>query len=260
MKPVILLTLAALVIAAAASASIAWHEVTGDVVILGEYHDNPLHHQRQRDAVIEINPKAVVFEMLTGEEAIALAKVPRSQEAMEAATEGFHWSNIRDYAGVLSKSENIIGAALPREQMRTAFEQGAAAVFGPKADTYGLTQALPEAEQTARQEAQFNAHCQAMPLEMMTGMVAAQRLRDAHFARTVIAALDTYGSPIILITGNGHARNDWGVPIYLKRVRPDLTVFSYGQGENDISPPGTYDALIPDAPAPDRADPCAAFN
>lgn len=241
-------------------ASVVWWEFKGDVLIIGEFHDNPRHHQRQQNAVNEIAPKAVVFEMLTPEEAKLLADVPRDPAAIEAAIAGFHWTSISDYAGVLSRSSVIIGAALPREDMRAAFSDGAASAFGQDAARYGLTELLPEEQQKAREALQFEAHCAAMPLEMMGGMVEAQRLRDAAFARAVIAAVDTHGTPVVLITGNGHARIDWGVPAYLARVRPDLNVEAIGQGEDGVSPAGLFDFEITDAPRPDRADPCAAFQ
>jgi uncharacterized iron-regulated protein len=241
-------------------ASVVWSEFDGDVLILGEYHDNPHHHARQQNAVTQISPKAVVFEMLTPDEAAQLQDTARTKEAMTAATDGFHWSNIADYAHILASSDVIIGAALPREDMRKAFTEGAAAVFGTNAADYGLTDPLPEAEQSAREQLQFAAHCEAMPLAMMGGMVEAQRLRDASFARAVLQAIDTYGAPVILITGNGHARTDWGVPAYLARVRPDLVVESVGQGEARVAPEGTFSWVHDHAFVPEREDPCKAFQ
>ncbi|WP_172839409.1 ChaN family lipoprotein [Tateyamaria omphalii] len=237
-----------------------WADFDGDLLILGEFHDNPTHHAEQAKALRAVDPKAVVFEMLTPKEAEALAVTPRDPDSMIAATDGFHWSNIADYADVLAASAVIVGAALSRDDMRGAFTDGAAAVFGPQSGAYGLTDPLPEDEQATRELAQFDAHCEAMPLEMMGGMVAAQRLRDAAFARTVIDALDTYGSPVVLITGNGHARMDWGVPLYISRVRPELDVTSVGQGERQEPPEGVYSWTLNGAASPDRGDPCAVFN
>ena len=250
----------AILFAAVAAASVVWSEFDGDVLILGEVHDNTRHHRQQLDAVNEIKPKAVVFEMLTPDEARQLANTERTSEAMADATQGFHWGNIADYAGILSNSTVILGAALSREDMRAAFGEGAARVFGADASVYGLTESLGDEEQTAREELQFDAHCEAMPRDMMGGMVEAQRLRDAAFARAVIKALDTYGTPVVLITGNGHARTDWGVPVYIAKARPDLKVESVGQGEDGVPPAGTFDWTLNDAPRPDRGDPCAAFR
>lgn len=231
-----------------------------DVYILGEVHDNPQHHAVQARLVAELDPAAVVFEMLTPEEASALRSVPRDADAMAEAVAGFHWDNIADYAEVLAESPVILGAARDSETVRAAFADGAAAVFGSDAAEYGLDTALQEAERTQREALQFDAHCEAMPRDMMAGMVEAQRLRDAAFARAVVAAVDAHGTPVVLITGNGHARADWGVPAYLARVRPDLGVFALGQGEAGAAPQGDFATVLADAPAVDRPDPCAAFR
>jgi uncharacterized iron-regulated protein len=179
---------------------------------------------------------------------------------MLQAVEGYHWGNIADYAHILSVSPNIVGAALPRETVRAAFADGAAAVFGAEAATYGLMSPLPDNVQAQREDLQFSAHCEAMPRDMMGGLVEAQRLRDASFARAILDAIETHGRPVVFITGNGHARTDWGVPAYLQEVRPDLAVTSVGQGENDVRPQGSYSWTIQDAPSPARKDPCAAFQ
>ena len=260
LKSVICAAVVTLPTAAHLFAATDWSDFAGDVLILGEFHDNPTHHAVQADAARIIAPTAIVFEMLTPAEAQSLADVPREQSAMVAATEGFHWSNIADYADVLAASPVIIGAALPREDMRASFQAGAAEVFGAEAETYGLTDPLAEEEQSIRELMQFDAHCAAMPLEMMGGMVEAQRLRDATFAQAVIAAHDTYGGPVLLITGNGHARLDWGVPAYLNRVRPDLAVTSVGQGERQEPPEGVFSWTLNGAQSPDRGDPCDAFG
>ncbi|MEM8653944.1 MAG: ChaN family lipoprotein [Pseudomonadota bacterium] len=255
-----LAAVATLSMAALASAATDWSDFSGDVLILGEFHDNPTHHAEQAKATRLVAPKAVVFEMLTPDEAAALADTPRDPDSMITATEGVHWTNIADYADVLAASPVIVGAALSRDDMRAAFAKGAADVFGPGADAFGLTDPLPEDEQTIRELGQFDAHCEAMPLKMMGGMVEAQRLRDASFARTVIDTIETYGSPVILITGNGHARMDWGVPLYLRRARPDLEVTSVGQGERQEPPDGVFSWTLNGAPSPDRSDPCAVFT
>ena len=56
------------------------------VVIIGEIHDNPTHHQTQAALVAKLAPKALVFEMLTPAQAEASRGVDRSDAvAMEAA-------------------------------------------------------------------------------------------------------------------------------------------------------------------------------
>ncbi len=251
-----LITAAALCVAAFAFAE---SHAGVDIVVLGEVHDNPFHHATQLDWLREVAPTAVVYEMLLPGEAAALHATARNAEAIKAATQGFHWQNIADYSDLLAASPVILGAALPRDQVRRAFSEGAAAVLGSGGAAFGLTTALPPDQLAARMDQQFAAHCEAMPRDMMGGMVEAQRLRDAAFARAVLTALDEHGAPVVLITGNGHARKDWGVPALLAQARPDLIVFSLGQTEEGAALQGTYD-LIADAPRPDRDDPCRAFK
>ena len=88
-------------------------------------------------------------------------------------------------------------------------------------------------------------------------MVAAQRFLAAHFARGVLEALDADGAPVILITGHGHARTDWGVPVALQFARPDLAVYAVGITEGDTGIP--FDHVIETTPA-EREDPCAVFK
>ena len=231
-----------------------------DVYVLGEVHDNPEHHAVQARFVSEASPTAVVFEMLTPDEAASLGPVPRESGAMAAAVAGYHWDNIADYADILAASPVIVGAAADRETVRAAFADGAAAAFGDEAERYGLDAPLAEVELATREDLQFAAHCEAMPEELMTGMVEAQRLRDAAFARAVIGALEQHGPPVVLITGNGHARTDWGVPHYLAQAWPGLSVFALGQGEGGAAPDGDFDAILTDAPRVDRPDPCTVFR
>ena len=67
-------------------------------------------------------------------------------------------------------------------------------------------------------------------------------LRDAALARAVVKAMDATGGPVAVITGNGHARRDQGIPAVLAAAAPDLTVLSIGQIEGPV---GTGAALRP---------------
>jgi uncharacterized iron-regulated protein len=133
-------------------------------------------------------------------------------------------------------------------------------VFGAEAGGYGLDQPLPAEEQAARELEQAEAHCDALPEELLPGMVAAQRLRDAGLARAVVEAMSATGGPVAVITGNGHARRDWGLEVYLSHAAPELSVLSVGQLETppeEDDPP--FDLWLVTEPA-EREDPCAVFR
>lgn len=240
----------------------------GEIVIIGEIHDNPTHHLNQAELVARWAPAAIVFEMLSPAQAQAVKGLDRQDEkAMAAALQwaGTGWPDYRLYHPILAASgtAEIFGAALDRARVRRAIAEGAAPVFGPEAARFGLATPLTEAEQTAREAGQMAAHCDALPPEMLPGMVEAQRLRDASFAQTALAALQKTGGPVVVITGSGHADKLRGIPAALAAASPKTVVFSIGQLEDtqgkempDTAPP--FDRWIITAPTP-RDDPCLGF-
>jgi uncharacterized iron-regulated protein len=234
------------------------------IVILGEIHDNKSHHDNQALAIASIAPKALVFEMLDPAQAeAALGIDPTDGPALEAAL-GWKDSGWPDFAlyhplFTAAPQARLYGAALPRDQVRRAFADGAATVFGDEAGRYGLLEPLSPEEQAAREADQQAAHCNALPAEMLPGMVAAQRLRDAAFARTALQALTETGGPVVVITGSGHADKLRGIPVALAAAAPQVSVLSVGQieGDGDVLA-GTFDLWLRSKATP-RGDPCAAF-
>ena len=227
-------------------------------------HDNPAHHLNQARALAALAPKSVVFEMLTEAQAAqALPSLRDDPAALEAAL-GWNASGWPDFAiywpvfEALGAAE-IVGAAVPREEARRAFEAPLAEVFGPDSSLFGLDRPLAPDDQAAREAEQQAAHCDALPAAMLPGMVAAQRLRDAALAQAALAALRRTGGPVAVITGSGHARTDIGVPALLALAAPEVGVLSLGPMERPAAPDQPFDLWIVTDPAP-RDDPCAAFR
>lgn len=261
----IVLTLAALICGLPALAQSLPDELAhADVVLLGEIHDNPAHHAHQAAFVAELAPKVLVFEMLTPEQASRITADNRQDPATLAKVldwDSSGWPGFDMYFPIIAAAPQaeILGAAVPREAARSAMKDGIAPWFGADAAAYGLTSPLPEEQQTAREAMQQEAHCNALPDTMLPMMVDLQRLRDAVLARAALRGFDDRGAPVVVITGNGHARKDWGVPGYLARLRPDISVASLGQTEDDDSLDPNFD-LVLSSPAAQRDDPCAAFR
>jgi uncharacterized iron-regulated protein len=266
-------SLAALVVLAAApvaaerleSAAALEGRIDGaDVVILGEVHDNPEHHAFQDAAIDVVKPSAIVFEMLTPEEAARvtpdLAAQPEALESALAWSES-GWPDFSIYYPLLAEAQTlpIYGAEVPRREAQRAFAEGAETVFAGEAARFGLTEALAEAEQAMREAEQQEAHCNALPEDILPGFVEAQRLRDAALAEAVLDALAEHGPSVVVITGNGHARRDWGVPAVLAIAAPDVEVISVGQFEQPPEGEVPYDFWTVADPV-DRPDPCAAFQ
>lgn len=234
-----------------------------EIVLLGENHDNPHHHSRQAEIVAALDPAVLVFEMLTTEQ--AARHQPGAGEADLRAALGWDdaggWPDFAMYYPIFAAAPDaaIIGAGVPRERAREAMMRGTLEVFSGYGPRFELDEALPEGEQAQRLALQADAHCDALPEDMLPLMVEVQRLRDAELARAALAGLDAHGGPVIVITGNGHARRDWGVPALIMMARPDLRVFALGQAEDGIAITGVFDMVETSVPV-ERDDPCAAFR
>lgn len=227
-----------------------------DIVILGEVHDNPDAHLGQASVLQDLRPTAIVFEMLTAEDA---ARADTDRSLIAEAWEASGWRDFPIYAPIFDAAGNarIIGAAAPRDTVRTVYSDGPEALFGPDVARFGLNQPLPDDQQITRDALQFNAHCEAMPIEMMAGMVTVQRYRDAVFARAALEALEAYGPPVAVIAGNGHARTDWGVPALIELAAPGVTTHSIGFVESDTDMPFDEIRIVPTA---EREDPCNSLT
>lgn len=235
-----------------------------DIVIAGELHDNRAHHDNQAAIALAIAPKALVFEMLSAKQAAGGQDAPRDDMAVLDAALGWSdnaWPDFEMYFPIFEAAPTaaIYGAAVPRDAVRAAIGTGAAAQFEDAA-RFGLDTPLVHEEQQTREQSQMEAHCNALPEEMLGGMVEAQRLRDASFARTTLQALSETGGPVLVITGNGHARTDWGMPRYLKRAASEISVISVGQLTRDASDPPYDRWIITGDYTPINGDPCAAFQ
>ncbi len=234
-----------------------------DVVVLGEVHDNPVHHRNQTRAVATIGPAAVVWEMMTSSQASALPD-DRSDAATVASAIGWAGSGWPDFAlyhpiMLVAPAARHYGAGVPRAQAQRVFDTPLAQVFGPDAARFGRELPLAPDEQDAREHQQAQAHCNALPARMLPGMVAAQRLRDGELARATLRALSETGGPVAVITGTGHARTDTGLPALMRRAAPEVSVLSLGQLESDPGPDAPFDLWIVTDPEP-REDPCDAFR
>lgn len=238
---------------------------TAQIIFLGEQHDNPDHHAVQAAWVAALAPRALVFEMLTPEQAALVTPQNRVDAVGLEAVLGWNASGWPDFAMyypifAAAPEAEIFGAGVPRDRVRALMQEDLAQVVDPETATrFGLDAHLPPDQQVLREDLQRSAHCDALPEELLPRMVSVQRLRDAALADAALDALERLGGPVVVITGNGHAREDWGAPFLLRQAADDVKIFSLGQGEAGQMPPGGF-AATRDAAAVDRGDPCDAFR
>lgn len=234
-----------------------------EILVLGEVHDNAAHHQNQALAVAALRPRALVFEMLTPEQAAKVTPELRARPEDLGKALGWQeagWPDFALYAPIFAAAPDavIVGAALPRTEVRRAMSEPLEKIF-PDAARFGLDQPYPPEVQAALEAETQEDHCNALPADMLPGMVAAQRLRDAAFAAASLRALKATTGPVALITGSGHARTDRAVPALMAQAAPGRVVVSLGQLESPAEGPQPFDWWIVTPPA-EREDPCKAFQ
>jgi uncharacterized iron-regulated protein len=185
---------------------------------------------------------ALAFEMLdTGQAeglARALASANVTAEAVEEATswKKSGWPDFTLYrpifqAGLEARLE-LVAANLPRSVAREAVRKGLEPL---PADVRSLLEGAGELsapELAAWAKEMEENHCGELPRELLEGLVRAQRARDAQMALQLSAG-DRDGRGAVLITGDGHARSDRGVPAWLARLRPGRVLLSVALLEAD---------------------------
>ncbi len=239
---------------------------------MGEIHDNPIHHANQARIVADLKPDALVFEMIEPATARTIGKDDRANAVALEAALGWAdsgWPDFAMYFPIFAAAPDaaIFGGAAPREDVRRAVSEGAAAVFGAGASLFGLDRPLPVPQLQTRLKLQQTAHCNALPEDVLPGMVEAQRLRDAAIAKAALAAFEHARSAsdtpqVVVITGNGHAREDWGAPAILRGYfedEPDIEIAALGQFEVEDSPDKAFTSRVI-TEAAERDDPCAVFQ
>jgi uncharacterized iron-regulated protein len=258
-----------------------WERLRGArIVLMGEKHDNPDHHRLQATALRTIaaggRRPAVAFEMFDDEQQPDIERYRADSSAPAAGLgDATHWASsgwppFEFYLPiVLVAFEHrlpIVAANIPLKRVRALVHDGTRAL-GPDLLGLDLDREFPPALESSLQTELRASHCGQLPDAMIGGMALAQHARDAHMARTALGA--DRGEGTVVVAGNGHVRLDRGVPYYLQRKKPGVSLASLAFVEvaKGLDEPTAYaKALGADdlpfdfvwfTPRVDDADPCA---
>jgi uncharacterized iron-regulated protein len=238
-----------------------------DFVLLGEIHDNSLHHSFRAALLTAAQARrpAVVFEQFP--RTTGPIPPPAAGESEEVWLEahgfdrkGWEWPlHAPIVSAAIAHAREIWGSGLSHDALRTVVQKGTAAAPLPLGDLIREVPLDSEA-QAAMDRELFAGHCGKLPADRVPGMRAAQEVRDASMAEALMAA--GAAGPAWLIAGNGHVRMDIGVPRFLWHLAPARKVLVMGiaeRGTKDAVPGAAagrlYEVLIVTSPAT-RADPC----
>jgi uncharacterized iron-regulated protein len=251
--------------------------------LLGEIHDDPAHHAIRARVLGEIAERglrpAVVMEQFDLDHDAALRAAQRADADAEAVAtqgaldrKGWQWPMHRPIV------EQALAAKLPLRAgnlPRTALGGDLDTVLRrhPRVAARLRAARWTDAEAEAMRNDIVEAHCHMLPDAIVPTLVLAQRIRDAAMAQALVDDATPNGA--VLIAGNGHVRDDLGVPVYLHAPgQPGVrsTSISVGfleagtdEAKADAFPqalvaanPGFDYVVI--TPAIERPDPCAAFR
>jgi uncharacterized iron-regulated protein len=247
-------------------------------VLLGEVHDNAEHHRLHRDLLAALirdgRRPAIAMEQFDREHQPALQRVQNESaptpESLKTAgrvdAKGWNWSYYEPIVRLaLDHRLPIVAANLSRADAFRVSSEGAAAVLGVAAvSALHLEQPLPDTARRKLEQVIDDGHCGEAPRNILPGMVAAQRARDAIMADTLQAR-----APAVLIAGNGHVRRDFGVPHYLAQYPHGDDVLVVGFIETDAAKAEPTDYVAAGAPEYDylvftersaRPDPCKTLR
>ena len=184
------------------------------------------------------------------------------------------WPDWQIYAPVLSRVTDekllVLAGGLGREQIRAVVQSGNDALDPDLRKRLDLDAKLSRKTREAMVEEIRVSHCGHPPKQLINGMVTAQRLKDAYMASQLAAA--QISGTTVLIAGNGHTRNDWGVPSHLRRMAPNAARLSiaFVEVRDELTDPSDYGELFGASTPPfdlvwftarvDEIDPCEQFK
>jgi uncharacterized iron-regulated protein len=259
-----------------------------DYVMLGEKHDNIDHHRIQAWLIESVfrnsRTSPVAFEMLTTDQQKKLEKYQTDYPGNAAQLGTFlkwddsgwpSWSMYYPvFQAAMTEGAPLIAASEPQQKIRQMVEKGVKAVLGDDAYAHlGLEYKIPLIILEAKRQDIVESHCNRLPESMINPMVQVQHTKDAIMAHILVENNVKYGeNGAILVTGAGHARNDYGVPWHLKRVASDKSVVTIGIIEvaEELVAPRQYAAktgteklpfdFVWFTPRSDDEDPCERFS
>jgi len=242
------------------------------VVLLGEVHDNVVQHRIRADALRRLLEggarPAIAFEQFDRERQGDIDRARREPPPeghsladhviaqARAPKDSWDWARYRPFVELaLQYDLPIVAANLSRSAAARVAREGPSAVF-TEAERVEL--ALDRFDDILAKHEQVVqvGHCDMLPTSALPGMARAQIARDAVLAKSLRPYL---GRGVILLTGNGHARRDIGVPRHLA-AEDQPRAWSIGlleEGNEERS--RLFDVALV-SPAQDRPDPCAALK
>lgn len=238
------------------------------VVLLGEVHDNASQHALRaaavRQLVLQGARPALAFEQFDRERQADIERArrerPRDADYVIAQAKGgddWPWEAYRPFVALaLEYDLPIVAANLSRRDAMKVAIDGWPALFDANMRKELRLDALPADFRHKHEDAIAEGHCDLLPADALPARARAQIARDVVMAQALRPYVDR---GVVLLAGNGHVRNDIGVPFWLgaaeRRAAVSIGLLERASDGSPPESPDAFDAYVITAPAA-RPDPC----
>ena len=224
-----------------------------EYLLLGERHDNLVHHQYQTWVVQQLakaqRQASVAFEMIDNYQGARLAKqhITSADQLIAVLNRSkTNWKYEQRYKSLfteaLAAGYQIDSANLNSKRLMHTVMQAEERL--PPAYKRMLDKTPLSAQQHNALQLEINqSHCNLLDDKTSRNMVLGQRLRDAIMAHSL---LNSQAQVKVLIAGIVHVRNDRAVPLYLRTnletQANDASILSMGliEVENGMTDASAY--------------------
>ncbi len=204
-------------------------------VLLGEIHDNLLHHRIQatvlQSIAKEARPALVMeqFDRIQQDKINGVLQGASRTEQMTSLSElmrkTWGWPAYAPMVDLaLHRQLPILAANLSRDKLRTVARTGFDALGYGEEQRLALETVWSAERQNQLMKNIHDGHCGKVSEHMVAAIAKSQRARDAVMADIMLQSQ----SGAIAIVGSGHARRDMAIPLYLAARAPQATVLSLG--------------------------------
>lgn len=236
--------------------------ISADYILLGELHDNPHHHEARGRLIAAIASKkyaAVVEYLPTGPLVRLTGSTLQSLEEAGFSPKAWPWKIYQPlFEAIRVSGFPLYGSNLDRSVSKTIFSGGP--IPAAMESDYQKSALTNDAKRSLEKDL-VDGHCGKLPAQYIEPMFRVQRLTDISMAQVMMRH-----SPAILFAGNGHVRNDYGVPQVLRSLEPSKKRVSVGLIEEAQRDSTAFAELaklydfVWITPSIDRADPCATLH
>jgi len=251
-----------------------------DVLLLGETHDNSLHHELQlkllKARIASGARPALMMEQLDIDSQLSINHAltgSNRNKVLDNLTKLIEFKDWKMYRPFLAIAYDyklpVIAANISSERLQPVIWDGFAAYDADELKRLDVEQVWNEKRQQYLDMHMGGAHCDQLKDELRAGLARSQRLRDAMMVDSAVASI---GRGVVGIIGSSHARRDVGLPIYFAARAPKAHIFSIAFVE--VAPgrtnPTAYEAESATGDAPfdaiwftpsiARTDPCAIIK